>query len=110
VLDLLLDPIGNPFADGLVAAAAQGTPGLTCRARRARANLAAGWLDRVGLPALVADDAADYVRKAIEAVTTGGFRVGFAERVIADRDTAAAIQATRLVKAIIALVTLPAQP
>jgi len=109
-VDLLLDPIGNPFADGLIAAAAQGTPGLTCRARRTRANLAAGWLDRIGLTALVADDADDYVRKAIEAVTTGGFRIGFADRVIADRDTAAATQATRLVKAIATLVTAPAQP
>ena len=109
-VDLLLDPIGNPFADGLIAAAAQGTPGLTCRAKRTRANLAAGWLDRVGLKALVADDADDYIRKAVEAVTTGNFRIGFADRVIADRDTAAALQATRLVKAIATLVTTPAQP
>lgn len=109
-VDLLLDPIGNPFPDGLIAAAAQGTPGLTCRSKAVRANLAAGWLDRVGLPALVADTAEDYVRKAAEAVTAGSFRTGFADLVIADRDRAAAAQAARLVKAIAILVTATAQP
>jgi tetratricopeptide (TPR) repeat protein len=109
-VDLLLDPIGNPFPDGLIAAAAQGTPGLTCRAKPVRANLAAGWLDRVGLPVLVADTAEDYVRKAVEAVTPGAFRTGFADLVIADRDTAAVAQAARLVKAIATLVTPTVQP
>lgn len=104
VVDLMLDPIGNRFSDGLVAAGAQGTPGLTCRARPPRANLAAGWLDRVGLPALVADDAEDYRRKAVAAATAPGLRAEFAERVIADRDSAAARQADRLVQAIARLV------
>ena len=103
-VDLLLDPVDNPFSDGLVAAAAQGTPGLVCRAKRVRANLTAGWLDRVGLPALVADTAADYAAKAIEAVTSEDFRSGFAAQVIADREIAAVAQAARLVKAIATLV------
>jgi len=109
-VDLLLDPIGNAFSDGLVAAAAQGTPGLVCRAKRVRANLAAGWLDRAGLPALVADSAEDYVLKAVDAVATGEFRTGFAARMIADRDAAATAQAARLVKAIASLVNSTAHP
>ncbi|HEV2675956.1 MAG TPA: hypothetical protein VGV37_15650 [Aliidongia sp.] len=109
-VDLMLDPIGNPSADGLIAAAAQGAPGLTCRARRPRANLAAGWLDRAGLPELVAEDPEDYRRKAIAAVAMPGLRARFAERVIADRDTAAARQAVRLVEALALLVNLPPSP
>jgi len=109
-VDLLLDPIGNAFCDGLVAAAAQGTPGLVCRAKRVRANLAAGWLERVGLAALVADTAEDYVLKAVEAVTTGAFRSGFAAQIIADREAAPIAQAARLVKAIATLVNSTAHP
>jgi protein O-GlcNAc transferase len=109
-VDLLLDPIGNVASDGLIAAAARGTPGLTCRGKRVRANLAAGWLDRVGLPGLVADDAEDYRRKAIEAATTGRFRPGFADQIIADRATAAQAQAVHLIKAVIALVNHPPAP
>lgn len=109
-VDLLLDPIGNPFADGLVAAAAQGTPGVTCRAKRVRANLAAGWLDRVGVPGLVADTAGDYVRKAVDAIKTGAVRTGFAQRIIADRESAATVQAARLVKALATLVNSTAVP
>ena len=103
-VDLMLDPIGNRFSDSLIAAGAQGAPGLTCRARPARANLAAGWLDRVGLAELVADDAEDYRRKAIAVATTPGFRAHFAERIVADRDGAALRQAERLVQAIALLV------
>ena len=109
-VDLLLDPIGNLFADGLIAAAAQGTPGITCRGKQARANLAAGWLDRVGIRALVAENADDYRRKAVEAVTSSDFRAGFAERIIADREGAPATQARRLVQAIAILVNSTAQP
>jgi len=109
-VDLLLDPIGNPFSDGLIAAAAQGTAGLVCRTKRVRANLAAGWLDRADLPALVADTPDDYVRKAIDAVTTGDFRTGFAAQIIADREAAATAQAARLVKAIATLVNSTAHP
>ena len=109
-VDLLLDPIGNRFSDGLIAAAVQGTPGITCRAKSVRANLAAGWLDRIGLPDLVAATAEDYVAKAVEAVTTSNFRERFADLVIADRASAPAAQALRLIKAIATLVNSTARP
>ncbi len=109
-VDLLLDPIGNPFSDGLVAAAAQGTPGITCRGKRARANLAAGWLDRIGMPLLAAADAQDYRRRAIAAVTAPDVLQAFPDRVIADRKNAATAQAQRLVEAIATLLISPAQP
>jgi tetratricopeptide (TPR) repeat protein len=106
-VDLLLDPIGNGFADGIVAAAAQGVPGLTCRARRPRANLAAAWLERAGLPDLVAQDTDDYRRKAVAAATDPGLRRRLADLVIADRDAAAARQAERLLQALAQLVNSP---
>ncbi len=109
-VDLMLDPIGNSFGDVFVAAAAQGMPYVTCRARQPRANIAASWLERAGLPELIAEDAADYRRKAVAAATAPGLRRRVADRAIADRATAAARQADRLLHAIATLVNAPALP
>ncbi|GGF23883.1 hypothetical protein GCM10011611_32460 [Aliidongia dinghuensis] len=108
-VDLLLDPIGNQFADGLVAAAAQGILGLTCRQRSPRANLVASWFERIGADELLAHDAEDYRRKAIAAIADPGLSRRFAERVAADREPAAAQQADRLLNAIAHLVNTPSQ-